>query len=218
MSSLAASESPLLWATAVQGLMLSLGLIAAIGAQNAFLLRQGLKREHVGPLVLACISADTLLFAIGVGGLAGLIGQWPGLARALAGAGAAFLTVYGLRALWQARRPGHLAAAGAGPALSRRQALAQLAGFTLLNPHVYLDTVLLVGSVGAQQPGWAARGAFVAGAASASALWFTSLGYGARLLAPVFARPRAWQVLDALIGLMMLALAWPLVPMALGRG
>lgn len=203
-----------LGAAALNGLALSLGLIVAIGAQNAFVLRQGLQRAHVGPVVLACVAADALLMAAGVAGLAGLIGEHPGLARALATAGMVFLLAYGLRALWAARRPGALQA-GQTASLSRRQALWQLAGFTLLNPHVYLDTVLLVGSVGAQQPGWAARSAFVAGAAGASALWFTTLGYGARWLAPVFARPRAWQALDALIGAVMLALAWQLWPLAL---
>lgn len=189
----------------VTGLALMLGLIVAIGAQNAFLLRQGLRREHVGLLVAFCAGMDLLLTAAGVAGLAGVLGQAPVLTRVLTLAGAAFLTVYGLRALWRARSPGTLQA-GAGSALTRGQALAQVAAFTLLNPHVYLDTVLLAGSVGAQQPA-GTRGAFVAGAALASAGWFTALGYGARALAPLFARPRAWQVLDALIGLTMLGLA-----------
>ncbi len=192
------------------GFVLSLTLIIAIGAQNAFVLRQGLRREHVGVLVLFCAVADAVLMAAGVAGLAGLLGERPQLARALAAAGAAFLLAYGLRALWRSRRPSALQAAADG-ALSRRQALAQAAAFTLLNPHVYLDTVLLVGSVGAQQPAggppW-----FVAGAALASAVWFSALGYGARALAPLFARPRAWQVLDALIGITMLALAALLLP------
>ena len=187
------------------GLALGLSLIIAIGAQNAFLLRQGLRREHVGLLVLFCAGIDGLLMIAGVLGLAGLLGAQPQWTRWLTWGGAAFLAVYGLRALWRARAPGALQAA-TGQGLSRGQALAQVAAFTLLNPHVYLDTVVLVGSVGAQLP-VAVRGAYVAGAALASALWFTSLGYGARLLAPVFARPRAWQVLDALIGLTMLALA-----------
>jgi len=189
----------------ITGLALSLTLIVAIGAQNAFVLRQGLRREHVGLLVLFCAGADALLMAAGVAGLAGLLGAQPQLTRLLTWAGAAFLVVYGLRALWRARSPGALQP-GAGAGLTRGQALAQVAAFTLLNPHVYLDTVVLVGSIGAQQPA-AARGAFVAGAALSSALWFTTLGYGARLLAPLFARPRAWQVLDALIGLTMLLLA-----------
>ena len=199
------------------GLALSLGLIVAIGAQNAFVLRQGLRRQHVGPIVAFCALADAVLMAAGVAGLAGLIGAHPGLARVLAGAGAAFLLAYGLRALWQARAPGALQAA-ASARLTRRQALWQVAGFTLLNPHVYLDTVLLVGSLGAQQPGPPARAAFVTGAVAGSALWFICLGYGAQKLAPRFARPRAWQVLDALVGLTMLVLAWKVAPMALAPG
>ncbi|HEV8690060.1 MAG TPA: LysE family transporter, partial [Ideonella sp.] len=109
--------------------------------------------------------------------------------------------------------PGALQTADS-PALGRRQALVQVAGFTLLNPHVYLDSVLLVGTIGAQHAGLPARAAFVGGAVLASALWFAVLGYGARRLAPLFARPRAWQVLDALVGLTMLALAWKVAPMA----
>ena len=199
--------------SALQGLMLTFGLIVAIGAQNAFVLRQGLRREHVGPIVAFCALADAVLMAAGVAGLAGLIGDRPAVARLLAGAGAAFLLAYGLRALWRARTPGALHA-GHTPALTRPQALAQVAAFTLLNPHVYLDTVLLVGSLGAQQPGTSARAAFVTGAALGSLAWFSALGFGAARLAPVFARPRAWQALDALVGLTMLALAWKLAPLA----
>jgi L-lysine exporter family protein LysE/ArgO len=215
-------DDPILFASplaapAAQGFALGLGLIVAIGAQNAFVLRQGLRRQHVGPIVAFCALADAVLMAAGVAGLAGLIGARPGLARVLAGAGALFLVAYGLRALWQARAPGTLQAA-ASASLTRRQALWQVAGFTLLNPHVYLDTVLLVGSLGAQQPDAPARAAFVAGAVGGSALWFICLGYGAQKLAPLFARPRAWQVLDALVGLTMLVLAWKVAPMALAPG
>ncbi len=192
--------------TFLQGLSLSLGLIVAIGAQNAFVLRQGLRREHVGAIVAFCAAADALLIAGGVLGLAQVMGERPALARALAWAGAAFLAVYGLRAWRRAWRPQALQAAAGDAVLSRAAALAQAAAFTLLNPHVYLDTVLLVGGIGAQQPP-ALRPAFVAGAASASLLWFGALGYGARRLAPWFARPRAWQVLDGLIGLTMWALS-----------
>jgi len=199
---------------AIQGLMLCFGLIIAIGAQNAFLLRQGLKREHVGLLVVFCSGADALLMAAGVAGLAGLIGERPGIARLMAGAGAVFLVGYGLRALWRARAPGALHASHA-PVLSRTQALAQVAAFTLLNPHVYLDTVLLMGSLGAQQPGAAPRAAFVAGATLGSFVWFSAVGFGAARLAPLFARPRAWQVLDGLVGLTMLVLAWKVAPLAL---
>lgn len=192
------------------GFTLGLTLIVAIGAQNAFVLRQGLARRHVGVVVAFCAFADALLMTAGVAGLAALIGQAPRLAQALAALGIAFLVAYGVRALRRAARPGALVAGG-GAAGSRAQALAQAAGFTFLNPHVYLDTVLLVGSVGAAQ---AARGAFIAGAVGSSVLWFVSLGYGARLLAPWFARPRAWRLLDAAIGLTMLALAASLLPMA----
>ncbi|GAA0759952.1 LysE/ArgO family amino acid transporter [Ideonella azotifigens] len=200
---------------ALQGLLLCGSLIVAIGAQNAFLLRQGLRHEHVAPLVLACSLADAVLIALGVAGLAGLLGARPQLAQAMAAAGVLFLLAYGLRALWQARKPSALQAAQ-GESLSLRAALLQLAGFTLLNPHVYLDTVLLMGSVGAQQTSDAARAAFVVGASSASLIWFTGLGFGARKLAPLFAKPRAWQVFDALIGLVMLLMAWQLIPLATG--
>lgn len=190
----------------VQGLALSLGLIVAIGAQNAFVLRQGLRREHVGSVVLFCAVADAVLIAAGVLGMAQALGERPDLARALAVAGAVFLAVYGGQALRRARQSNRLTAGDGGAGLGHGAALAQAAAFTLLNPHVYLDTVLLVGSIGAQQPD-ALRGWFVAGASTASLLWFASLGFGARWLAPLFARPRAWQVLDGLIGLTMWVLA-----------
>lgn len=189
---------------------MSLGLIVAIGAQNAFVLRQGLRREHVGSVVLFCAVADAVLITAGVLGMAQALGESPGLARALALAGAAFLGVYGWRALRRARQPQQLNAADGGEGLSRGAAVAQAAAFTLLNPHVYLDTVLLVGSIGAQQPA-ALRGWFVAGASTASLFWFGLLGFGARWLAPWFARPRAWQVLDGLIGITMWVLAALLV-------
>jgi len=198
----------------VQGLALSLGLIVAIGAQNAFVLRQGLRREHVGSVVLFCAVADATLIAAGVLGMAQALAESPGLARALALAGAAFLAVYGWQALRRARRAHQLTAVVDGEGLRRGTVVAQAAAFTLLNPHVYLDTVLLVGSIGAQQPA-ALRGWFIAGASSASLLWFVLLGFGARWLAPWFARPKAWQVLDGLIGLTMLLLSALLIRHAL---
>ncbi len=195
-------------AAALTGLALGLTLIVAIGAQNAFVLRQGLRREHVGAVVAVCAVADALLIAAGVAGLAGVLAGRPALATALSLFGAVFLAVYGLRALWRAARPGGLDAGQGAGALTRRQAVGQALAFTLLNPHVYLDTLVLVGSVGAQQGG-NAKWAFTAGAAGASVLWFGALGFGARALAPLFARPRAWQVLDLLIGAVMLLLsAW----------
>lgn len=193
-----------------QGMALGLGLIVAIGAQNAFVLRQGLRREHVGSVVLFCALADALLIAAGVWGMAQALGEKPQWARALALAGAAFLAFYGWKALRRAGQTHQLQAAQGKASLGRNSALAQAAAFTLLNPHVYLDTVLLVGSIGAQQPAplqpW-----FIAGAGSASALWFSMLGFGARWLAPWFARPMAWRLLDGLIGVTMFVLAAMLV-------
>ncbi|NVI85134.1 LysE/ArgO family amino acid transporter [Janthinobacterium sp. BJB401] len=209
------ATTPLVFSVFLQGLTLGLGLIVAIGSQNAFVLRQGLRREHVGAIVLFCALADAALIAAGVLGMASALGQRPLLASALALGGAAFLAVYGWQALRRARRPQQLRAAEGGAQLGLAAILAQAAAFTLLNPHVYLDTVLLVGSIGAQQPG-VLRGWFIAGASAASLLWFASLGFGARWLAPWFARPRAWQVLDGLIGITMFVLSALLLRHALG--
>jgi L-lysine exporter family protein LysE/ArgO len=192
------------------GFALSATLIIAIGAQNAFVLRQGIRREHVAPIVLFCASADLLLIAAGVAGLAGVLGDSPGLVAVLTVAGSAFLAWYGVRALGRALSPGALHATAGTESLSLGAAMAQAAGFTLLNPHVYLDTVLLMGSIGTRQPP-DMRGWFVGGAACASGVWFTTLGFGARVLAPVFARPRAWRMLDTVVGLTMLTLAVMLV-------
>jgi L-lysine exporter family protein LysE/ArgO len=194
----------------IQGLTLGLGLIVAIGAQNAFVLRQGLRREHVGSVVLFCAVADAALIGAGVLGMAQALRQSPNLARALALAGAIFLAAYGWQALRRARHARQPNAVEGGAGLRRGAAVAQAAAFTLLNPHVYLDTVLLVGSIGAQQS-TALRGWFIAGASSASLLWFALLGYGARWLAPWFSRSRAWQVLDGLIGVTMFLLSALLV-------
>lgn len=188
------------------GLALSFGLIVAIGAQNAFVLRQGLRREHVGSVVLFCMVADAMLITAGVLGMAQTLGERPELARILALGGAVFLGLYGYRALQRVPAKQGLLAAEGAPALSRGAAIAQAAAFTLLNPHVYLDTVLLVGSIGAQQTA-SMRPWFVLGASTASMCWFGLLGFGARWLAPWFARPRAWQVLDAVIGVTMCSLA-----------
>lgn len=194
----------------LQGLALSLGLIVAIGAQNAFVLRQGLRREHVASVVFFCAITDALLIAAGVLGMAQALGDRPMVANALALSGAVFLAAYGWNALRRALHQNGLLANEEGDGLTWAAAMAQAAAFTLLNPHVYLDTVLLVGSIGAQQPAdlqvW-----FVVGASSASLLWFCALGFGARWLAPLFAKPRAWQVLDILIGLTMWALSAMLV-------
>ena len=189
------------------GFALSATLIIAIGAQNSFVLRQGLRREHVVAIVAFCALADLALISAGVAGLAAVLGRAPALATALGIAGTLFLGWYGLRALCRAFRPQALRAAGS---TSLRGAVAQAAAFTFLNPHVYLDTILLMGSIGARQPA-GSRLWFVGGAALASGTWFTTLGFGARLVSPIFSRQRAWQVLDLLIGVTMLALAAGLV-------
>ncbi len=196
------------------GFILSATLIVAIGAQNAFVLRQGLRREHVAPVVAFCAGADLVLIAAGVAGLARVLRGLPDLTAALTAAGSAFLGCYGIRALRRALRPEALRVAAGTGVHSRRAAIAQAAGFTLLNPHVYLDTVLLMGAIGSRQaPDM--RVWFVGGAACASGLWFTTLGFGARVLSPVFARPRAWQILDSLVGITMLAIAVALAQQAI---
>jgi L-lysine exporter family protein LysE/ArgO len=185
-------------------------LIVAIGAQNAFVLRQGLRREHVGAVVAFCAASDVLLMAAGVAGVGGALQAAPALAFGLTVGGAIFLLAYGLRALWRALRPQVLVAAPDHVALPLRSVLLQAAAFTLLNPHVYLDTVLLVGSIGAQQPA-GARGWFLFGAGLASVSWFSAIGFGARLLAPWFAKPTSWRILDGAVGATMLLLAAALV-------
>ena len=194
------------------GFALSATLIVAIGAQNAFVLRQGLRREHVAAIVAFCAVADLALIAIGVAGLAKITSHAPLLAMVLTVAGTLFLVWYGLLALRRAFRRQTLQAAG-GAHASWRTAVGQAAAFTFLNPHVYLDTVLLMGTIGARQPA-DSRLWFVGGAALASGLWFTGLGFGARILRPLFSRPRAWQVLDLLVGATMLGLAAGLVHQA----
>lgn len=195
--------------TFATGFAMSAALIMAIGAQNLFVLRQGLKREHVGLVVLFCGSADALLIAAGVGGVGAILGAMPQLTLALTCGGAAFLSWYGLKAFH--RMLAHEAmTVNSAPTITIGRALATTAAFTFLNPHVYLDTVLLMGAAGSAQPS-TLRPVFVAGAATASITWFAALGYGARILVPVFARPSAWRVLDALVGTTMLLIAGSLL-------
>ena len=187
------------------GFLLGGSLIVAIGAQNAFILRQGLLDRHVFVLCLICALSDTMLIAAGVGGLGAIVASSPGAVRVVSVAGAVFLAAYSLLAFRRALRPGALEAATRGETALWPAILACLA-FTFLNPHVYLDTVLLVGGLSGQYSG-TGRLAFALGAMVASFVWFFGLGYGARLLQPIFARPRSWQVLDVLIGLVMAGLA-----------
>lgn len=193
----------------LQGMGLGASLIIAIGTQNAFLLRQGLLGKYVLSCTLICIACDVLLIAAGVAGMGGLISAQPALLLWIKVAGAVFLLVYGARAALAAWRPGTLQAGAAAAPASHGAVVAAAFAFSLLNPHVYLDTVILLGSIGGQQAG-AGRFYFAAGAMLASAIWFTGLGYGARFLAPLFARPFAWRVLDGVIALVMWTIAWSL--------
>lgn|SRR5690606_10945823 len=190
----------------ITGLALTASLIAAIGAQSAFVLRQGLRREHVPAIVMFCSAMDFILIGVGVMGVATLIGDAPTLARALTLGGALFLLWYATKSFRSAFQPRALVAGTDQSRKPLRAVMVQAAGLTLLNPHVYLDTVLLLGSIGARQP-VEARMWFVSGAAVASGAWFSTLGFGARLLAPLFAKARAWQVLDIVVGCTMLILA-----------
>ncbi|GAB4389781.1 LysE/ArgO family amino acid transporter [Albidovulum sp.] len=194
-----------MWQSAFSGFQLSLGLIMAIGAQNAFVLRQGLMRQHVLAVCLFCATSDAILITAGVVGLGVVTERAPGAVEALRWLGVAFLAWYGWRAFRSAWRGGASLEA-AGQAERRLPAvLAILAAITWANPHVWLDTVILIGSVAAQHG--EARTAFAVGAVTASFVFFLALGYGARVLAPLFRRPRAWQILDALVGTIMWTIA-----------
>lgn len=188
----------------VPGFLLSLSLIVAIGAQNAFVLRQGLRREHVFWVCLTCGVSDALLIAAGVAGFGALAQAVPWFETLMRYGGAAFLLVYGWRNALSAWRGGEVLQAGGQGATSLRKTLLTLLALTWLNPHVYLDTLVLLGSISAQYDD---RLAFGAGAVLASITFFFALGYGARLLQPVFAKPLSWRVLDGLIALTMWAIA-----------
>ena len=194
----------------ITGFLLGGSLIIAIGAQNAFILRQGLLRQHVFVLCLVCALSDALLIAVGVAGLGAIIEQSPLALTVIRIGGAAFLFWYAIVALRRAMNPEAMDVAGKGGQGSLKAALATCLAFTFLNPHVYLDTVLLVGSLSAQFEG-DDRLAYAIGAMLASFVWFFSLGYGARLLAPLFSKQRAWQVLDCFIALVMAAIGLSLL-------
>jgi L-lysine exporter family protein LysE/ArgO len=187
------------------GLATGLTLIVAIGAQNAYVLRQGLRRSHVAVVVAICALSDVALILAGVAGIGAVVDRAPLAIEVVRWLGVAFLTWYGLSSLWRARRVETLAADGQ-VVDRRRTAVAKAVALTWLNPHVYLDTVLLLGSI-AGTHGATGRWWFALGACTASIAWFTGLGFGARLLAPLLTRPWAWQVLDVIIGLVMLAIA-----------
>ncbi|HEX6705126.1 MAG TPA: LysE/ArgO family amino acid transporter [Albitalea sp.] len=193
-----------------QGWLMTAGLIVAIGAQNALVLRQGLARAHVGPVVLLCTLSDWLLIALGVFGLGAWIQSSPLALELFRFGGAAFLLLYGVRAgLRACRTPADTMVAGVG-AGSLPATLGTTLALTYLNPHVYLDTVVLLGSVGAQQPG-AARSAFALGAGLASLMWFATLGYGAAAASRLLQRPAAWRAIDAGVAAVMFAVALQLL-------
>lgn len=197
-------------AAAAAGFGLSAGLIIAIGAQNAFVLRQGLQRQHVFAVVAVCGLSDAALIAVGAGGFGNIVARTPALTIGAAIGGAAFLFAYGARAVRRAWRPTALHAAGEANAPALWPVLLTTLALTWLNPHVYLDTIVLLGSVAAQYPG-KARLAFAVGATAASIVWFVGLGYGAARLAPLFSRPAAWRILDLAIGCIMWAIAASLI-------
>ncbi len=191
------------------GLSSGLGLIVAIGAQNAFVMRQGIRREHIVPVVIICTLSDIVLIAAGVGGLGRLVAAAPVALQIARWAGAIVLAGYAVVAVRRALRPSALVAADDGERTSRRRAVLTALAITWLNPHVYLDTVLLLGSVASShgdQRWW-----FAIGAMLGSIVWFCTIGFGARLLRGVFARPGAWRVLDLVIAAIMAAMAVLLV-------
>lgn len=190
---------------ALAGLGFGLSLIVAIGAQNAFVLRQGLRREHVLAVVAICAAADAVLILLGIGGIGAVLQGAPWLLTVIRWGGIAFLVAYGILALRRAVRPGALDADPAGASTSLRTAVATVLALTFLNPHVYLDTVVLLGSVANTHGD--DRWYFGAGAALGSVLWFSVLGFGARFLRPLFRSHRAWRILDAAVAALMFALA-----------
>ncbi|KPZ11217.1 Amino acid transporter LysE [Pseudomonas amygdali pv. ulmi] len=197
-----------MWQSYLNGLLIAAGLIMAIGTQNAFVLAQGLRREHHVPVAMLCIVCDAILVAAGVFGLANVLAQNPTLLAVARWGGVIFLSWYGLQALRRACSRQSLEHSAAVGRKSLRTVLLSALAVTLLNPHVYLDTVLLIGSLGAQQD---VPGAYVAGAASASLLWFSSVALGAAWLAPWLARPATWRMLDVMIAVMMFSVAFQLI-------
>ncbi len=199
-----------MWPSLFAGSLLGFSLIMAIGAQNAFVLRQGLRRQHVLPIVLTCAMSDAALIMAGVLGFGTLTASVPWFEMTMRFGGAAFLVWYGARSLIAAWRGGAALTAAEGETQRLWPVLATILALTWLNPHVYLDTVVLLGSISAQYPD---PKVFGLGAVLSSFVFFFALGYGASLLAPVFARPRAWQVLDASVGVVMWAIAVKLLMM-----
>lgn len=200
-----------MWQSYVNGLLVAAGLIMAIGTQNAFVLAQSLRREHHLPVAALCVVCDALLVAAGVFGLATVLAHNPTLLAVARWGGAVFLIWYGGQALRRAFSKQGLHQGENQTVRSLRAVMLSALAVTLLNPHVYLDTVLLIGSLGAQQT---EPGAYVVGAASASLLWFFTLALGAAWLAPWLARPSTWRILDLLVAVMMFTVAIQLITSA----
>lgn len=190
--------------TFLYGMSVSFSLILAIGAQNAFVLKQGLKRQYVFVVCLICAFSDAILISAGVFGFGKVISQFPQVVEIAKYAGALFLLWYGAKSLYSAFTQSQSLIAKGEEVASLKQVIALCMAFTWLNPHVYLDTVVLLGTIASQ---FADKLAFALGAMSASFMFFFALGYGARLLQPLFAKPLAWKVLDIIIGLTMWAIA-----------
>jgi L-lysine exporter family protein LysE/ArgO len=202
------------WTAYSHGAALCASLIVTIGAQNAFVLRQGIMRSHVGKIVALCTVSDFILISAGVGGASALAMRYPRLVEVVLYGGLAYLAWFGLSTLRRAWRPGHAVIEAAGepapvPAAGRQHGwsvVLMTLAFTWLNPHVYVDVLLLIGTAGAREPE-GSRLAFALGAMTISPLWFAALGFGARLLAPLFQKATAWRVLDGAIGSMVLFVA-----------
>ncbi|MBO1531160.1 LysE family transporter [Psychrobacter sp. F1192] len=191
----------------ISGFLLGLSLIIAIGSQNAFILKQGLKREHIFFISLFCAVSDALLISAGVAGFGAITVQYPQIVNIAKIAGMVFLIGYGLQSLYASVRISHAITVDGQAVTGLKKALLLCFGFTWLNPHVYLDTLVLVGMV---STGASSKLAFGIGAVSASFFFFFALGYGARLLRPLFTKPKAWNLLDAGVGVLMFYLAWHL--------
>jgi L-lysine exporter family protein LysE/ArgO len=187
----------------ILGFVASFTLIAAIGAQNAFVLRQGIRREHVLPVVAMCTVSDIVLISAGIAGVGALISAHPSALNIAKFGGALFLVGYGLLAARRAWRPSSLSPSEKAPA-RLIEVLVTCAALTFLNPHVYLDTVVLLGALANEHRD--ERWLFGVGAVTASAVWFVGLGLGARRLAGLFASPLTWRILDGLIAVMMIGL------------
>ena len=189
----------------VSGFALGLSLIFAIGSQNAFILKQGIKKQHVFAICLFCAVSDALLISAGVAGFGAVTAKYPNIVSIAKIAGALFLLGYGLQSLYASVSKSHALTQDNLQVSSLKKSLLLCFGFTWLNPHVYLDTLVLVGMV---STGADSKVQFGLGAISASFVFFFSLGYGARLLSPLFTKPKAWSILDAIVGILMIYLAW----------